>query len=121
MAGCGGSGHPRHTVAASCKRQRAAIASIGPLESLAQAKRGLRRTIDVERRAVDDLRRARSVEGAPALTRRYETALADTRRFLASIENVDPTQSMAPLQIGPSGARRAVEVARRLATATCRL
>src|SRR5207237_9927076 len=50
VAGCGGSPSPRHEVAASCKRQQAALAAIGRVESLPQAKRALHRTIDVERR-----------------------------------------------------------------------
>jgi hypothetical protein len=57
----------------------------------------------------------------PALLRRLELASGDGRRFLASLEDVDPTQSMTPLQVGPSGARRAVERAADLARATCRL
>ena len=108
-------------MAASCERQTAALAAIGPVEDLAQAKRALRRTVDVERRALDDLRPARSLAGAPALLRRLERAHDDARRFLASIEDVDPTRSMTPLQVGPSGARRAVERAGALARATCRL
>jgi len=121
VAGCGGSPSPRHEVAASCKRQQAALAAIGRVESLPQAKRALHRTIDVERRALDDLRRARSLAGVPALARRYEVARADARRFLGSLENVDPTQSMTPLQVGPAGARRAVGIASGLAAVTCAL
>lgn len=108
-------------MAASCERQAAALAAIGPVESLGQAKRALRRTLGIERRALEDLRPARSLAGAPALLRRLELAVGDGSRFLASIENVDPTRSMTPLQIGPSGARRTVERAAALARATCRL
>lgn len=108
-------------MAASCDRQTKALAAIGPVDDLAQAKRALRRTLTAERRALEDLRPARSLPGTPALLRRLQLAVADGRRFLASIEDVDPTQSMTPLQTGPSGARRAVERAAGLARATCRL
>jgi hypothetical protein len=108
-------------VAASCERQTEALAAIGPVDDLAQAKRALRRTVAVERRALEDLRPARSLAGTAALVQQLELAVGDGRRFLASIEDVDPTQSMTPLQTGPSGARRAVERGRRLARATCRL
>jgi hypothetical protein len=121
LAGCGGSSSPRDDVAASCKRQRTALESVGPVESLAQATRALRRTIALEADALDDLRPAEKDDGVPALRARLRLALADARRFQASIANVDPTQSMTPLQIGPSGARRAVDRATRLAGATCRL
>lgn len=121
LAGCGGSSSPRDEIAASCKRQRTTIASVGPIESLAHARRALRTTIALEAGALDDLRPAEKVDGVSALRARLRLALADARRFEASIAHVDPTQSMTPLQVGPSGARRAVDRATRLARATCRL
>ena len=121
LAGCGGSSSPRHEVAASCKRQRTTIASVGPIESLAHAQRALRRTIALETHALDDLRPAEKLPGVRALRARFRIALADARRFDASIEHVDPTQSMTPLKVGPVGARLAVDRATRLARATCRL
>jgi len=122
LAGCGSSASsPRDDVAASCKRQRTTLASVGPIESLAHARRALRTTIALEAGALDDLRPAEKVDGVTALRARLRLALADARRFQASIANVDPTQSMTPLQVGPSGARRAVDRATRLAGATCRL
>jgi hypothetical protein len=121
LAGCGGSSSPRDEIAASCKRQRTTIASVGPIEGLAHAKRALRTTIALEAGALEDLRPAEKVDGVAALRARLRLALADARRFQASIEGVDPTQSMTPLQVGPSGARRAVDRATRLARATCRL
>jgi hypothetical protein len=121
LAGCGKSRSAGDEVDASCKRQRAAIAALGPVESLPQAKRALRKTISLETRALDDLGRADELAGVAAVRARLRVALADARRFQASIENVDPTQSMTPLQVGPSGARRAVERAKALALVTCRL
>jgi hypothetical protein len=121
LAGCGGSSSPRDQIAASCKRQRTTIALVGPIESLAHAKRALRKTIALEADALDDLRPAEKVVGVAALRARLRIALADARRFEASIEHVDPTQSMTPLKVGPVGARLAVDRATRLARATCRL
>jgi hypothetical protein len=121
LAGCGGSSSARDEIAASCKRQRTTIASVGPIESLAHAKRALRKTIALEADALDDLRPAEKLSGVAALRARLRIALTDARRFDTSIENVDPTQSMTPLQVGPVGARRAVDRATRLARATCRL
>jgi len=120
-AGCGGSSSARDEVAASCKRQRTTIATVGPIESLAHAERALRKTIALEAGALDDLRSAEKLSGVAALRARYRIALVDARRFDASIEHVDPTQSMSPLKVGPAGARRAVDRATRLARDTCRL
>lgn len=94
---------------------------MGPIESLAHAERALRKTIALEADALDDLRPAEKLPRVAALRDRFRIALADARRFDASIEDVDPTQSMAPLKVGPVGARLAVDRAARLARATCRL
>jgi len=121
LAGCGSSSSPRGEIAASCKRQRTTVASLGPVENLPDARRALRTTIALEADALDDLRPAEKADGVAALRARLRLALADARRFQVSIAHVDPTQSMMPLEVGPAGARRAVDRATRLARATCRL
>jgi hypothetical protein len=114
VAGCGGGAHS--SLASSCDRQRSALAQIGPVASLAQAERAIDRVIPIEARARDDLRAANA---RPALVESYELALADARRLRATLAGADPTQTMSPLQIGPSGGRRTVERARLLMREAC--
>ena len=113
-AGCGGGAHS--SLASSCDRQRTALAEIGPVASLAQAEQAIDRVIAIEARARDDLRAAKA---RPALVESYQRALADARRLRATLDAADPTQTMSPLQIGPSGGRRTVERARLLMREAC--
>jgi hypothetical protein len=123
-AGCGSARSAHSELADSCKRQKAGIAAVGPIDGLADAEHALRETLRIERAALADVRRAESgrrLERERALASRLHAAVAQIERVRASIEHADPTQTMAPLQLGPTAARRAVENARRLARATCRL
>ena len=113
-AGCGGKAHSG--LASSCDRQRSALADIQPVVNVAQAQQAIDRVIRIERRARDDLRAANA---RPALEEAYERALADARRLRATLASADPTQTMSPLQIGPSGGRRTVERARLLMRKVC--
>ena len=113
-AGCGGGVHS--SLASSCDRQRTALAEIGPVASLAQAEQAIDRVIAIEARARDDLRAAKA---RSALVESYQRALADARRLRATLAAADPTQTMSPLQIGPSGGRRTVERARLLMREAC--
>jgi hypothetical protein len=113
LAGCGGGSKG---LAASCKRQRAELGRIAPVRSLGDAQTAVGKTIEVEERGLSDLRRAKA---RPVLVAAYERALADARRLQASLAGADPTQTMSPLQIGPSAGRRTLERARLLVRRTC--
>jgi hypothetical protein len=113
LAGCGGGSTG---LAASCDRQRADLDRIGDVRSLADAQAAIRKVIAVETRAVADLRRAKA-DGA--LIAAYGSALAEARRLQLSLTTADPTQTMSPLQIGPSAGRRTVERARLLVKRAC--
>jgi len=113
LAGCGGGSK---SLAASCDNQRAELDLIGPVRSLADAQTAIGKVIAIERRGLADLRRAKS---RPALVAAYGRAIADARRLQLALATADPTQTMSPLQIGPSGGRRTVERARLLARRAC--
>jgi hypothetical protein len=112
LAGCGGGSTG---LAASCDRQRADLDRIGDVRSLADAQAAIRKVIAVETRAVADLRRAK----ADGVIAAYGSALAEARRLQLSLTTADPTQTMSPLQIGPSAGRRTVERARLLVKRAC--
>src|SRR5207302_6806609 len=114
LAGCGSGSKG---VAASCERQRAELDRIGHVRNLADAQTAIRRVIGIERRAIGDLR---AEKADPGIVAGYERALADARRLQASLASADPTQTMSPLQIGPSAGRRTVGRARLLAARLCR-
>jgi len=113
LAGCGGGSK---SLAASCGSQRAELDRIGPVRSLADAQTAIGKVIAIERRGLADLRRAKS---RPALVAAYGRAIADARRLQLALATADPTQTMSPLQIGPSGGRRTVERARLLVRRAC--
>jgi hypothetical protein len=113
LTGCGGGST---SLAASCDRQRAELDRIGPVRGLADAQTSVRKVIAVEQRGLADLRRAKA---RPELVAAYERALGDARRLRAAITGADPTQTMAPLQIGPSAGRRTIERARLLMRSAC--
>jgi hypothetical protein len=113
LAGCGTGSK---SLAASCDRQRAELDRIGRVRSLADAQTAIRKVIAIEQRGLADLRRAKA---RPELVAAYERALGDARRLQAAITGADPTQTMSPLQIGPSGGRRTIERARRLVRSAC--
>jgi hypothetical protein len=123
-SGCGGRPSAHEQLAASCRRQTEAVAAIGPIRSLAQGERALARVIDLEQRSRADLRRAETRGDDPSVTalrHRVEREVSDARGLRDSLEQADPTQTMSPLQVGPAGARRAVERASAIARETCRL
>jgi hypothetical protein len=113
LAGCGTGSK---SLAASCDRQRAELDRIGRVRSLADAQTAIRKVIAVEQGGLADLRHAKA---RPAIVAVYERALADARRLQASLAGADPTQTMSPLQIGPSAGRRTVERARLLVRTAC--
>jgi hypothetical protein len=113
LVGCGSGSKG---VAASCDRQRAELDRIGHVRSLADAQTAIRKVIAVEQRGLADLRRAKA---RPAIVTAYEGAVADAHRLQASLAGADPTQTMSPLQIGPSAGRRTVERARLLVGRAC--
>ena len=86
------------------------------MRNLVDAQAAIRKVIAIERRGLDDLRRAKA---NASLIGAYGRALADARRLQLSLTAADPTQTMAPLQIGPSGGRRTVERARLLVRRAC--
>ena len=104
------------SLAASCDRQRDELDRIGPVRSLADAQRAIRKVIAIEQRGLADLRHAKARR---ELLTTYERALGDARRFQAALTGADATQTMSPLQIGPSGGRRTVERARLLVAKVC--
>ena len=114
LAGCGSGSK---SLASSCDRQRAALDRIGPVRSLADAQAAIPKVIEVERRALADLRAAKA---DPAVLAAYERALADARRLELSLAAADPTQTMSALRMGPSAGSRTVERARLLASRACR-
>jgi len=113
LAGCGGGSTG---LAASCDRQRAELDGIGRVRSLADAQTAIGKVVAIERRGLADLRHAKS---RPAVAAAYGQAIADARRLQLSLAVADPTQTMSPLQIGPSAGRRTVERARLLVRRTC--
>jgi hypothetical protein len=113
LAGCGSGSQG---LGASCGRQRSALDRIGPVGSLDDAESAIRQVIAVERRAVSDLRAAKA---DPQLVAAYRSALGDAERLQATLTAADPTQTMSPLQMGPSAGRRTVERARRLVGRAC--
>ena len=86
------------------------------MRNLADAQRAIRKVIAIEQRGLADLRRAKA---RPELVAAYERALGDARRLQAAITGADATQTMSPLQVGPSGGRRTVERARLLVRSAC--
>ena len=86
------------------------------MRSLADAQTAIRKVIGVEQRGLADLRRAKT---RPEVVTAYEGALDDARRLQESLAGADPTQTMSPLQIGPSAGRRTVERARLLLRRAC--
>jgi hypothetical protein len=114
LAGCGGGSTG---LAASCDRQRPALDAIAPVRNLTDAQAAIRKVIQIERAAVDDLRAAKA---DPGLVAGYERALADARRLQLSLGTADPTQTMSALRMGPSAGRRTVERARLLVQRACR-
>jgi hypothetical protein len=114
LAGCGSGSKG---LGASCDRQRAALARIGPVRSLDDAERAIGQVIAIERRAVADLRAANANR---RLLASYRSALGDAERLQATLSAADPTQTMSPLQMGPSAGRRTLERAQRLAARACR-
>jgi len=112
-AACGGGST---SLATTCDRQRSELDGIAPVRNLADAESAIAKVIAVERRGLADLRRA---QADTALIAAYGRALADARRLQLSLTAADPTQTMSPLQIGPSGGRRTVERARLLVRRAC--
>jgi hypothetical protein len=113
LAGCGSGSK---NAASVCDRQRAALDRIGPVRSLAHAQAAIPKVIEIERRALADLRAAKA---DPQVVADYERALADARRLELSLASADPTQTMSALRMGPSAGSRTVERARLLARRTC--
>jgi hypothetical protein len=113
LAGCG-SGSTG--LAASCERQQSELDRIGAVRNVGEAQTAIRQVIAIERRGLADLRDA---QGPQATVSAYERALADARRLELSLGAADPTQTMSPLQIGPSAGRRTVERARLLVRRLC--
>src|SRR5207248_7400803 len=113
LAGCG---NGSKSLTSSCDRQRAELDRIGPVRNLADAQTAIGKVIAIERRGLADLRRTKS---RPALVAAYGRAIADARRLQLALATADPTQTMSPLQIGPSGGRRTVERARLLVRRAC--
>jgi len=113
LAGCGSGSK---SLSASCDRQRAELDAIPTVRSLADAQAAIPKVIEVERRALADLRAAKADPGVVAA---YESALADARRLELSLAAADPTQTMSALRMGPSAGSRTVERARLLAHRAC--
>jgi hypothetical protein len=113
VAGCGSGSKG---LAASCERQRAELDRIGRVRNVADAQAAILKVIAIEESGLEDLRRTKA---RPSLVAAYRRALADARRLEQALSRADPTQTMSPLQIGPSGGRRTVERARLLVRRTC--
>ncbi len=112
-AACGSSQPGSTAPSASCARERAALDRIGPVETLGDASRALRRSIAGERRLLAGFRHD------DPLAPRILQAIAAGKRSLVSIERSDPQKTMSPIRTGAPDARRAVETLREILRVFC--
>jgi hypothetical protein len=104
------------TLDRTCKREPAALASLGPVRNLGDALRVLGGVVRIERRTLDDVTAA---GGHEQFAGRLRLSMAGARRSLTAITGADPQQTMTPVRTGVPDARRAAAQAGSLLQSLC--